>query len=94
MSFRQHNKDADTAWRRRTRAALIAAGLPDVVAEDERRWNYVLHHGADEFETGWSPRWITTRQAANMLSLLQAHYQHQAAGLELCLQLKRRIGAG
>ena len=89
MSFRQHNKDADTIWRKNARPRLIAAGLPDAVVDNERRWNYVLLHGADEFGSGWSPRWITPQQAADMLALLESHY-HSEGALELFRELRNR----
>ena len=53
MSFRQHNKNPDAVWRNEHREELLRAGMPDFVLDDERRWHYVLLHGADEFESGW-----------------------------------------
>jgi len=93
MSFRQHNKDLDVVWRKRSRPMLIAAGLPDYLVDDERRWNYVLLHGDDELESGWSPHAISRQQAEDMLSLLEAHYENEA-GLDLFPALRKRISAG
>jgi len=90
MSFRQHNKNTDTAWRRVHRADLLAAGMPDFLVDDDRRWNYVLLHGDDELESGWSPSWITSDQAADMIRLLQAHYVSRV-GLDLFVSLEKRI---
>ena len=89
MSFRQHNKNPDTAWRRSFRQELLAAGLPDFVVDDERRWIYVLLHG-DDLESGWSPDWITKKQAADLLRLLQSHYENRV-GLDLFVTLEKRI---
>ena len=90
MTYRRHNKDEDVRWRKRVRYELIKAGLPDFIVDDERRWIYVLLHGADEFESGWSPDWISGRQAESMLSLLESHYKEEI-GLELFSALRRRI---
>ncbi|OAI56036.1 hypothetical protein AYO49_04905 [Verrucomicrobiaceae bacterium SCGC AG-212-N21] len=90
MSFRQRNKSPDTAWRRTRRPELLAAGLPDFVIDDERRWTYVLLHGDDELESGWSPAWIAPEQAAALLRLLQSHYE-ESVGLELFRALEKRI---
>jgi hypothetical protein len=92
MSFRQQNKNPDTAWRRRSRQELRATGLPDFVVDDERRWIYVLLHG-DDLESGWSPEWITKEQAAALLSLLQLHYENRI-GLDLFATLEKRLDAG
>jgi hypothetical protein len=89
MSFRQHNKNADTAWRRSSRPELLAAGLPDFVVDDERRWTYVLLHG-DDLQSGWSPEWITKEQAADLLRLLQSHYENRV-GMDLFTTLEKRI---
>ena len=91
MSFRQRNKDPNVLWRKRCRPLLLAAGLPDVLADDDQRWNYVLLHGADEL--GWSPQDITPQQAADMLSLLQQQYPNEV-GLDLFRALRGRISAG
>ncbi len=92
MSFRQHNKSPEAAWRKQHREQLLSAGMPDFVLDDERRWNYVLLHGADEFESRWSPSWITAEQAAGMLELLRSHYANPV-GLELLRELEKRANA-
>jgi len=89
MSFRQHNKKPDVAWRKSVRLQLLAAGLPDFVVDDERRWTYVLLHG-DDLESGWSPAWITKDQAADLLRLLESHFERRV-GLELFDTLGRRV---
>ena len=90
MSFRQHNKNPDTSWRKTHRVQLLAAGMPDFLIDDERRWTYVLLHGDDELESGWSLSRITPEQAADMLRLLQSHYESRV-GLELFRALEKRI---
>jgi hypothetical protein len=89
MSFRQNNKKPDLAWRKSVRLQLLATGLPDLVVSDERRWTYVLLHG-DDLESGWSPAWITKDQAADLLRLLESHYE-QSSALWLFESLKKRI---
>jgi len=90
MSFRQHNKNSDTVWRKAHRADLLAAGMPDFLLDEERRWTYVLLHGDDELESGWNTSWITREQAAKILCLLQTHYQSRV-GLDLFVTLEKRI---
>jgi len=68
---------------------LLAAGLPDFVVDDERRWNYVLLHG-DDLESGWSPSWITKEQAGDLLRLIGSHYENRS-GLDLFPTLEKRI---
>ena len=89
MPFRQHNKNPDAAWRRHYRSELLAAGLPDFVIDDEKRWNYMLLHG-DDFASGWSPAWITKEQAAELLRLLGSHYENRI-GLDLFATLEKKI---
>ncbi len=63
--------------------------MPDFLIDDERRWNYVLLHGDDAFESGWSTSWITKEQAADMLRLLRSHYK-STVGLELFRELEKK----
>ena len=90
MSFRQNNKNSDAAWRRSSRPKLLAAGLPDFVIDDERRWSYVLLHGDDELESGWSPAWLTKEQAVDLLRLLHSHFESRI-GVDLFATLEKRI---
>jgi hypothetical protein len=91
MSFRQHNKDPDTAWRRKLRGELLATGLPDFIIDDDRRWNYVLLHDYDP-ESGWNPSWITKEQARDLLQLLRSHYE-QSTALWLFDSLEKRYAS-
>ncbi len=90
MSFRQVNKSPEAVWRKRHREQLLGAGLPDFLIDDERRWTYVLLHGDDELESGWTPAGITKLQAAELLGMLQEQYQNMV-GLELFTVLEKRI---
>lgn len=90
MSFHQDNKKPDKAWRKSARPQLLAAGLPDFILDDDRRWNYVMLHGDDELESGWSPTWISKDQATAPLHLLRSHYAESSA-LYLFDSLKKRI---
>jgi hypothetical protein len=90
MAFQQHNKNPTTVWLNANRAKLLAAGIPDFLVDDERRWTYVLLHGDDELESGWSPAWITKQQAAELLALLQAHFKSRV-GLDLFFAVEKRI---
>jgi hypothetical protein len=92
VSFRQHNKHPETVWRKEHREELLRAGMPDFVLDDERRWNYVLLHGADEFESGWEPSWIRPEQAGAMLGLLRSRYPNLIS-LELLRELEKRANA-
>jgi hypothetical protein len=89
MAFRQHNKDSETAWRKNHRDELLHNGMPDSVVDDERRWIYVLLHGADEFGSGWDVTWITKEQAESLLALLRLQYTNPV-GLELLTALEKR----
>ncbi len=89
MSFRQHNKNPDTAWRKRFLSRLLATGLPDFLIDDESRWTYVLLHG-DDLESGWNPSWVTKLQAADLLHLLHSHYESRI-GLDLFVTLQKRV---
>ncbi len=42
-------------WRLANRSLLSACGVPDAVADSDRRWVYVLLHGDDYPGTGWDP---------------------------------------
>lgn len=90
MSFRQNHKKTETLWRHEKRAALVAAGLPDCLVNSERRWNYLLEHGDDELESGWTTAWINEFQATTILKILEDHYDNRV-GLDLFRTLRDRI---
>jgi hypothetical protein len=92
MAFRQHNKNPQTAWLKKQRDQLLRNGMPDFLVDDERRWNYVLLHGCDDFESGWNPSRLTKEQATNLLAMLRQHYTNPA-GLELLRELEKRTNS-
>jgi hypothetical protein len=90
MAFRQANKNSEASWLKKHRAQLLAAGVPDLLIDDRGRWNYVLLHGDDELESGWTPSWITPAQAAALLRLISSYYENDT-GLDLFRALEKRI---
>lgn len=92
MAFKQHNKDPETAWRKKQREELLRNGMPDFLVDDGRRWNYVLLHGADDFQSDWNPSRLTKEQAANLLAMLRQQYT-DPSGLELLRELEKRINS-
>lgn len=55
MAFRRSGEAGPTGsrWRLAHRALLRACGVPDAVADSDRRLAYVLLHGDDYPGTGW-----------------------------------------
>jgi hypothetical protein len=92
MAFRQHNKNPETAWRKKHRDELLQHGMPDFLIDDERRWNYVLLHGADDFQSGWNPSRLTKEQASNLLAMLRQQYSNPT-GLDLLRELEKRTSS-
>jgi hypothetical protein len=66
-----HRRDAagpeGSRWRSAHRALLAECGIPDEVADSDRRWAYVLLHGSDDPGTGWRTSWVSAEQAARLL---------------------------
>lgn len=79
------------AWLRRNRPALLACGVPDDVLTQPRRWTYLLDHGVDEFNTGWSPEELSFDQARDLLELLGPALQGPPSW-GLADLLARRVG--
>ena len=74
-------------WRRANRPLLSECGVPDAVADSDRRWVYVLLHGDDYFGTGWDTSWISPGQAARLLDgLLSDSPGESGYGLVRCLR--------
>jgi hypothetical protein len=92
MAFRQQNKDPDTAWRKKHHDELLQNGMPDFLIDDNRRWNYVLLHGADDFQSGWNPSRLNKEQATKLLALLRQQYTNPS-GLELLRELEKSINS-
>ena len=95
MAYRRPKDDSvfGSRWRIAHRADLADCGIPPAVAADDRRWLYVLHHGDDELETGWSVSWLSDEQATKLLALLEPHFRNHAS-IELVEALQRRRDAG
>ena len=89
MSFKQHNKDPETRWRKKHREELLQNGLPASVVDDERQWTYVLLHGGDDFGSGWNTSWITKEQSGRLLALILLQYANPS-GLDLIRELQKR----
>jgi hypothetical protein len=79
----------DARWRLAHRALLSECGIPDEVADSDRRWVYLLLHGTDEPGTGWRVEWISPGQAARLLDHLLADLPSES-GYDLirCLRLR------
>jgi hypothetical protein len=71
LSFRQKNKSGENLWRNNHRQELLAAGLPEMVVDNERCWNYMILHGDDVYQSGWQPTMINKEQATQLLQLLR-----------------------
>ena len=52
--------------------------------------DYVVLHGDDELDTGWSSAELTIDQCYRLLDVLKAFYENDI-GLDLIVDLKRRI---
>jgi hypothetical protein len=89
MAFRQRNKDPEASWRKKQRDGLLRNGIPDFIVDDERRWNYVLLHGADDFQSGWDASRLRKDQATNLLSMLRQYYT-DPGGFDLLRELEKR----
>ena len=76
-------------WRAAHRALLAECGIPDEVADSDRRWAYLLLHGVDVPGTGWGPSWISPQQAARLLDRLLADLPVEV-GYDLVRSLRRR----
>ena len=89
MAVRQKNKESRSTWLKDHREDLLQSGLPLLVIEDCRRWNYVLLHGYDAGITRWDASWITKEQAERLLMLIRSEYPNPA-GLSLIVDLEKR----
>ena len=69
---------------------MIRCGIPEEVADSDRRWCYVLLHGDDELETGWNPNWVSREQAMDLLDFLDRELP-DVPGYDLVDALRRRL---
>ena len=92
MSYRRsHESGPDSSrWRCKHLGLLIRCGIPEVIANSDRRWRYVLLHGDDELGTGWNPAWIDREQAQALLDLLNPEIDGDA-GYDLLERLRERV---
>jgi hypothetical protein len=76
-------------WRRGNRALLAECGVPDLVADSDRRWGYVVLHGDDYPGTGWDTSWISPAQATRLLARLVADLPSESGyDLVRCLRVR------
>jgi hypothetical protein len=81
-------------WRLDNRSLLSECGVPDPVADSDRRWVYVLLHGDDYPGTRWDTSWVSPSQAARLLDRLMADISgDDGFGLLRCLR-HRSSGRG
>ncbi|QEH39186.1 hypothetical protein OJF2_77980 [Aquisphaera giovannonii] len=91
VSRRQPDPDASSPrWRRAHRGLLAECGVPDEVADSDRRWGYLLLHGDDHPGTGWDASWISPAKAARFLDHLLAGLPDES-GCDLVRCLRRRL---
>jgi hypothetical protein len=88
-----HRRDASgpdgSRWRLAYRALLAECGIPDEVADSDRRWNYLLLHGSDDPGTGWRTSWVSPEQAARLLDRLSIDLPSELGyDLVRCLRLR------
>jgi hypothetical protein len=77
-------------WRRAHRALFSECGIPDAVADSDRRWVYILLHGDDYPGTGWDASLIPPDQAERLLDSLLADLQGESH-YDLIRCLRRRV---
>jgi hypothetical protein len=94
LGFHRSDQNVPTSsrWRRANRSLLAKCGVPDAVADSDRRWAYLLLHGEDELGTSWDVSWISPQQAAKLLSALVRDLP-SAVGFDLLPLLRQRTGA-
>ncbi|MBK8259682.1 MAG: hypothetical protein IPK82_44370 [Polyangiaceae bacterium] len=93
MSYRRSSDDrpGSPRWRQRHRSKLIAMGLPDTVVDSDRTLNYVLLHGDDAYQSGWSATWLSETQAQQLLEFLTNAFADQTP-YDIFRVLRQRLG--
>jgi hypothetical protein len=93
MAYRRgaESGPGSSKWRLAQCALLSECGIPDEVADSDRRWAYVLYHGDDKLRTGWQACWISPDQAGRLLERLRADLQREV-GYDLVRALRLRVG--
>ncbi len=94
MAYRRSNETDpfSSRWRIKHRADLADCGIPPDIANDDRRWRYVVLHG-DDLVSGWSETWLSDEQATKLLALLEPHFP-APSGIWLVEALQRRLRSG
>jgi hypothetical protein len=92
MRYRRDGKNPKLRWRKRNYLALIDAGVPGEIIDDDNAWRYVLAHGDDDFGTGWSASDLTIEESKRLLKLLRlgGFYEWTDGGMGLIHELKLR----
>ena len=91
MTFRRRDASgpAGSRWRLAHRALLAECGIPDEVADSDRRWSYLLLHGSDDPGTGWRTAWVSPEQATRLLACLLIDLPSEVGyDLVRCLRLR------
>jgi hypothetical protein len=71
------------------RALLAECGIPDEVADSDRRWVYLPLHGSDDPGTNWHASRVSPEQAAQLLDSLLIDLPSEV-GYDLVRCLRRR----
>jgi hypothetical protein len=95
MGFRRSpTTDPESSrWRLAHRGLLLECGIPEEIANSDRRWIYLLLHGSDDFGTRWDPTWISSAQARRLLNRLESELASENA-YQLIHFLRKRSGEG
>ena len=77
------------------RSLHAQCGIPDEVADSDRRWAYRLLHGSDDPGTGWRSSWVSPEQATRLLDCLLIDLPGEGAyDLVRCLRLRAAAADG
>lgn len=88
MTYRKSNKSPELQWLKKNRQFLLEIGIPDSIVDNEKRWNYLLLHGDDEFGNGWKADSLGPDVASRLINALNEIYTNQI-GLDLFDVLKK-----
>ncbi len=94
MSFRR-SKDRgieSSHWRLKHRGELIECGIPQLVADSDRAWRYLLLHGDDAPGTGWIAGWLSPVQAQRLLALIERDLDGEGFGYDILTALRAHLG--
>ncbi len=73
MSFRKKHDQSVTwkRWRDRHRDELAAAGVPDWIYSEKRRWLFFLQEDGRDWESGFDVEMLSGSQASRLLTCLE-----------------------